>query len=353
MNSHFERDPVKRLEKYLARKNLPRNWIQYVYGFEDLNNSKRKSNAMKNKLIKNTKIRLLRNYLASTQNLPNNWETKFTNVNKNTRNKLVKEFAKKPNTPKRNSVPSLRHMILEQHIHPNNIKRNKYGAYIDINAKPQKRTLFQRLFRRVPGASGGRRILLNNSNTNVVNSGAKNLLNKMNAPKKVALRAIELQVGRIPGMPIKNKINVMAMVGKVYHPTDMKYKRIVSDLFYDTYKLINTRNRLPTSFISKYLLAHEPNSINFQKFMYPVANRAPTIPPITTYMYTIGNDQIENYPEYLKLVRDYKSRFMSTKILHVGKEKREKIWRTIRDWKGSVGTCVKKCNEIYYTRISK
>lgn len=336
MPSPFEQDPVKRLEKYLARKNLPRNWIQYVYGFEQLHNSKRVSNAMKNQLIKNTRIRLLRNYLASTQNLPNNWETKFTNVNKNTRNRL----AKKPNTSprKRNSVPSLRHMILEQHIHPNNVKRNKYGAYINTNTK---------------------RILLNNSNTHVVNNRAKNILNRINAPKKVALRAIALQVGRIPGIPIKNKINVMAMVGKVYHPTDRKYKRIVSDLFYDTYKLINTlakanwNRNLPKSFISKYLLAHEPNSINFQKYLYPVANRAPTIPLITTYMYTVGNDEIENYPTYLEIVRAYKSRFMSTKILHVGEKTRTKIWRTIRDWEGSVGTCIKQCNEIYYKGISK
>lgn len=332
----FERDPIRRLKKFLAQKNLPRNWEQTVLGWEQLfPNNRTKSNKEKNKLIKNTKVRLLRNFLANYngKNLPNNWERNFTNVNKPIRNQLVQN-RKKSSPPRRaTNVPTLKTLMLRLLTNINIIKRGNVKNISAVNI-------------------GNRRIHLTQNNiaqlrpgTGVVAAASMIKLRPNQRKKLIPIIKEVYRTQQNQFNKFKNKVIILGIIQGILNKNNSKTKRIVSDLFADTYKLINTLRKKvessysgnfypPLSFVSKYLHPYEPNRL-----------------PITVKLYTIGEDEIHTYQEFKELVKRYKERFMHTKLLDASENKRELIWETIRDWRGTLTGCIKACNEIYYGRL--
>ena len=339
-SSPFEKDPIKRLKKYLNRENLPRNWEQYVLGFEQLNQSRNKSNALKNQLIKNTKLRLLKKFLHKNT-LPKNWEqyvrTHFQNVNKVNLNTEIR-IRKSKNTQslkKPTYVPRLQNYILKTLR-----RKNNQPMYLNV---------------------GNRRVHLTRQNVASMKPSAKNIVfaknfqNYSNLIKEALNRGARLHPSTLTAhvrnqqkhknmlrkrfgvypqeirKSNKNYLNRLAMIKRMYSPADPRYKSIVSDVFASAYKLLHTyKNKFNKS----------------GGFMYPPLYFRARFPENIVYREIETIDDLEGY------TKNFKNIFMTTPILHASKNRRALLWRTIERCKGSMASCIKQCNEIYYMRLN-
>lgn len=338
--SPFEIDPLRRLKKYLNKEKLPRNWEQYVLGFEQLKPKRNESNALKIQLIKNTKLKLLKKFL-NQNTLPKNWEryvrTHFQNVNKVNLNTeiLIRKFKNMPrrtiSSPK-SHVPRLQNYILKTLR-----RKNNQPLYLNI---------------------GNRRVHLTKQNVATMKPSAKNIVfdknfqNYSNLIREALKRGARLHpstltarvrnqqkhkntlrkrfginVNRQSNNPAhvqmnKNYLNRLAMIKRIYSPSDPRYRSIVSDVFASAYKLLHTYKN------------------NFNIMYPPLYWQTPNRKPIHNIVYDLE--------EYTK---DFKRIFMTTPVLHASKNRRALIWRTIEKCKGNMASCIKQCNEIYYGRL--
>lgn len=315
------------LNRIIKNTNLKSsNWKQKVYAWNGLNKS-----VNKNKIIKNTELKRLLHFTKQNK-LPANWKTqilKWPNVNNKNKNEIIKSMSKaKP----KSYVKSLRNTILPKVFTLQNVKN-----YTDPV------TGIKHSYIELPNGS--------KMNVNQINiSSLKNLkgegiLRGINYEVNKKLHASLANRGRnvftytraYKNLPnVKNFINTIAMMNKIYHPTNYKYKRIVSDIFASTYRLLKVlpskfNEKYPhVSFITRHIRERSSNKYN----------------PI--YLETIGDDNFEKLSNFNAFVRKYKKLFMNTKVLHVSEKKREQIWNTIENWKGTMAMCIATCNQIYY-----
>lgn len=355
--SPFERDPLRRLKKYLNRENLPRNWEQYVLGFEQLKPKRNESNALKNKLIKNTKLRLLKKFL-NQNTLPTNWEryvrTHFQNVNKVNLNTeiMIRKFKNVPIQKKQTHVPRLQNYILKTLR-----RKNNQPLYLNV---------------------GNRRVHLTHQNYATMKPSAKNIVFAKNIQnysnlirealkrgarlhpstltalvrnqqkhKNMLRKRFGINVNRQSNNPAhvqmnKNYLNRLAMIKRIYSPSEPRYRSIVSDVFASAYKLLHTyKNKLNKSggfiYPPLYFRARFPGFEPNRKTMYNSVN--------IVYREIETIDDLEDY------ITSFKEIFMKTPVLHASKNRRALIWRTLENCKGSMASCIKQCNEIYYGRL--
>lgn len=247
-------------------------------------------------------------------------------------------------TPSISYVPSLQRMILSQMRRKNNQK-----PY--INVPP--------IIRRSKNVNtgvvttknvGSRRIPLSRLNMLWMKPSAKNILRVANEEQHRRLinaarsRHVLLPSNRrVLSQVNKNYLNRIGMINKIYNRSDSKYRRIVSDVFASIYRLLKLRNK--------------PSRRGF--FYPPLYFRAPfpgTINRPYRSRYNVTNvvfRELETIEEVEEAIDRYKEIFMNTPVLHVSKARRERIWETIEDCKGSMASCIKKCNQIYYAIARK
>lgn len=100
---------------------------------------------------------------------------------------------------------------------------------------------------------------------------------------------------------------------------------------------------------------------NRQNFVYPPLYFISKFPgtEIISYgrriRYNMGSiifREIESRANMNNAIDSFKDIFMNTKVLHASKSRREFIWRLIKNWDGTMAQCIKKCNEIYYDKLT-
>lgn len=324
---------LKELDKVVNKPNASSNWKQMVLtwdGLGGITHSGRYLNNtnLKNKIIKNTELKRLR-YFATRKNLPSNWKKRiesWPDVNQKNKNAVLKTIIQSQPANKRPTyVKSLRNQLLEKIFTLQNVKNKKYielpnGSKINVNEVN---------LLRLKNLSGARLLGRLNYNT-------KSRLNSSILRRGINVYTYTQRYKNRQN--VKNFINTIGMMNRVYHPTDYRYKRIVSDIFASTYRLLKVvkprieRGNTPVSFITRHIRV--PAN---RRYWNPIS------------LETVGNDSFESEYEFNKFLRQYKGLFMETKVLHVSQNKREQIWKTIKNWKGTMAMCIATCNMIYYS----
>jgi hypothetical protein len=337
------KDRVKNLNK------LNRNWEQRVIGWVGV------SENAKNNIIKNTKMRLLKKFLNSRP-LPKNWEnrvrTNFSNVNKTVRNRLVNAIKKEKFSPEKKSVyyiPSLQRMIISKMR-----RRNNQPQSISVPS-------MIRNFGKGPVNIGSREIPLSRMNIFYMKPSAKNMLKRANSEQYQRLinhahmRGVQLHRNtyiKKNSAPRSNKnyLNRIGMINKIYTPNDPKYRRVISDVFAYAYKLIQMKKKYE----------------NHRRLIYPPLSFRAPFPGNTNRTgisrYNVTNIEfrgmeVEDDLEWA--VKRFRNIFMQTPVLHVPKHKpyqediRFRLWETIEECKGTMASCVKKCNKMYYAALKR